>query len=94
MLSAGMTVTLEIPDSVSEELIGKFPDPARAALEALAAKAYATGCMGLEGVRRLLTLESRWDAEALLKQQGVWPGVSVEDVEHDLECAARVLGAK
>ena len=89
-----MTITLEIPDSVSGELIEKYPDPGRTALEALAAKAYAEGGVGLEGVRRLLSLESRWDAEALLKQQGVWPGVSVEDIEHDLDCAAHILGFK
>ncbi len=45
-------------------------------LEALAVKAYAAGCMSLEGVRRVLGLSSRWDGEAMLKQHDVWPSVS------------------
>lgn len=86
-----MTVTFEIPDSVSDAVLKKFPDPQRAAAEAFVAKAYATGCLGLEGVRKSLGLSSRWEAEALLKQHDVWPGVTEDDVKHDLECLDRVL---
>jgi hypothetical protein len=89
-----MTVTLTIPDSISAALIEKFPDPGRAALEALAAKAYAAGCVSVEGVRRLLGLASRWDAEALLKQHEVMPAVSAEDITHDLDCLDKVLEAE
>ena len=89
-----MTVTLTIPDSISAALIEKFPDPGRAALEALAAKAYAAGGMSLDGVRRLLGLSSRWDAETMLKQHDVWPSVSAEDVQHDLECLDQLLELK
>lgn len=87
-----MTVTLTIPDSISAALMEKFPEPGRAALEALAAKAYATGAVGTAGVRKLLGLETKWDAIEVLSRHDVWPGVTVEDIKHDLECLDQVLG--
>lgn len=57
-----MKMVLEIPDEISAELNRKLADPARAALEALAAAAYGQAVLSLEQVRRLLGLESMWDA--------------------------------
>jgi hypothetical protein len=80
-----MTMTLDIPDDLLGELSAKFDDVGQTALEALAAKAYEEGVLSLEQVRRLLDLPSRWEAEAVLKHHGVWPGTTVEDVLSDLE---------
>lgn len=80
-----MTVTLTIPDSISAALMEKSPDPGRAALEALAAKAYATGAVGTAGVRKLLGLETKWDAIEVLSRHDVWPGVTAEEVVQDAE---------
>jgi len=79
-----MTVTLIIPDELSRDLNAKFPNLGRAALEALAAEAYETDVLSLEQVRRLLGLESRWDAEAMLSRHGAWPAMTVEDFRSDI----------
>jgi predicted HTH domain antitoxin len=80
----GMKMVLEIPDEISEELERKLANPARAALEALAAAAYAQGALSLEQVRRLLELESMWDAKAVLSKHGAWPSMEIEDFREDL----------
>ncbi|MCF7676357.1 MAG: UPF0175 family protein [Akkermansiaceae bacterium] len=80
-----MKMVLEIPDEISAELARGLDNPARAALEALAATAYGRGVLSLEQVRRLLGLDSRWDAQEVLSAHGAWPGMTVNDLEADLE---------
>ncbi len=77
-------MVLEIPDEISAELSRKLPDPARAALEALASAAYVRGALSLEQVRQLLGSESMWDAKAVLSQNGAWPAMEPEDLGEDL----------
>jgi len=78
-----MILSVKIPDDLAKELGAGFQNLGRAALEALAADAYAKEVLSLEQVRRLLELESRWDAQAVLKQHGVWPGHSAEEILDD-----------
>ncbi len=54
-------------------------------MEALAAKAYEEGVLSEEQVRRMLELESCWDAREVLSKHGVWPGTTVEDVLGDMD---------
>lgn len=63
------------------------------ALEALAAAAYEKDVLSFEQVRRLLGLESRWEAQDVLSSHGVWPGTTLEEVLQDAEVAtaSRVL---
>lgn len=77
-----MHITLEIPDEFSSVTFG---DPSQIALEALAAKAYEEGVFSEEQVRRMLHLESCWEARAMLSKHGVWPGTSAEDVLGDMK---------
>ena len=86
-----MKVTLHIPDDLSLELSAKFDNLGQAALEALAAEAYEQDVLSLEQVRRMLNLPSRWEAQALLSQHGVWPGISVEDFQADMDTLAATL---
>ena len=83
-LRSAMKMVLEIPDEISEELTRKLDNPARAALEALAAAAYGQEVLSLEQVRRLLGLESDWAAKAVLAKHGSWPGMTVEDFHDDM----------
>ena len=78
-----MILTVNIPDDLAAELGAGFQNLGRAALEALAAEAYAKDVLSLEQVRRMLELESRWDAQALLSLHGTWPGQSAEEVLAD-----------
>jgi len=78
-----MTLTVNIPDDLAAELGAGFHNLGRAALEALAAEAYARDVLSLEQVRRLLELESRWEAQAVLSRLGAWPAQSAEDILED-----------
>jgi hypothetical protein len=82
-----MTLTLNIPEDLSAEIAAKLGHPGRAALEALAAEAYAKEVLSVEQVRRLLELESRREAQAVLSQHGVWPGLSADEIVSDADTA-------
>ncbi len=62
----------------------------KAALEAVAAKAYEEDLLSLEQVRSLLELPSQWEAVAVLKRHQVWPGQSVDEVLDDMAVVAGV----
>jgi hypothetical protein len=79
-----MKMVLEIPDEISEELTRKLANPARAALEALAAAAYGQNVLSLEQVRRLLGLDTTWAAKAVICKHGSWPGMEPEDLREDM----------
>ena len=79
-----MKLVLEIPDEIQAELDRKLSDPARSALEALAAAAYWQGVLSLEQVRRLLGLESSWEAKEALSKLGAWPGMELEEFREDM----------
>jgi hypothetical protein len=85
-----MKMILEIPDEISAELSRKLDNPARAALEALAAAAYAQNVLSLEQVRRLLGLDSAWEAKSVLSKHGSWPGMSIEDFHNDIRVHLRL----
>ncbi|TAE77087.1 MAG: UPF0175 family protein [Verrucomicrobia bacterium] len=78
-----MNLTVTIPDDLAAELGAGFQNLGRAVLEALATEAYAKDVLSLDQVRRMLELESRWDAQALLSRHGVWPGQTAEEVMAD-----------
>lgn len=73
-----MRVTLEIPE---ELLVGHVGDPSRIALEALAVEGYRSGRISAFQVRRMLGHESRWETEDFLSTHGVWPGLTVEELD-------------
>jgi hypothetical protein len=83
-----MTITLSIPDEISADLNAGFQNVGRTALEALAAKAYVSDVISLLQVRRLLGLQSRWEAEAVLSSHGAWPGHTLEEIMMDVETAS------
>jgi len=84
-------ITLDIPDELAAP---PFGDPSRIAMEALAARAYEEGVLSEEQVRRMLGLESCWDAREVLSKHGVWPGTTVEDVVSDLETIKSMRAAQ
>jgi hypothetical protein len=78
-----MTLTVTIPDDLAAELGVGFQNLGRAALEALASEAYSKEVLSLDQVRRLLELESRWEAQAVMSRHGVWPDQSAEEILAD-----------
>lgn len=80
-----MNITVSIPDDLVSELGAEFKNLGHAALEALAAEAYAKEVLSMEQVRRMLELESRWEAQSVLTRHGVWPGHSTGEILADAE---------
>ena len=78
-----MTLTVDIPDDLAEELGAGFQNLGRAALEALAAEAYSKEVLSLEQTRRMLRLGSLWEARAMLSRHAVWPDQSAEEILAD-----------
>ena len=88
-----MTLTVNIPDELARELGAGFQDIGLAALEALAAEAYARGVLSLEQVRQLLALETCREARELLSRHDVWPGQTADEILEDAETSARFRAA-
>lgn len=80
----------EEADQVLREAWGKDLD--QAALEALVIEGYRAGKFGIADVRRLLKLETRWDAESWLGQRGIYMNYSIADLEADRKTLDRLLG--
>ncbi len=89
-----MILTVNIPDELAQVLGEGFGNLGRAALEALASKAYRKDVLSLEQVRRLLELDSRWEAQEVLSRHGVWPGQSAEEILHDAETSGKFRAAR
>jgi len=89
-----MQTILEIPDDLGTVLKKKFGNIGHAALEAFAAEAYRQGSLSCDQVRRLLALESRWQAEAVLSRHGVWPGGSVREALSDMATLDEFLDSR
>ena len=86
-----MKITLTVPNELSD---APFGDPSRIAMEALAARAYEEGVLSEEQVRRMLGLESCWDAREILSNHGVWPGTTAEDALSDMEMLKSIRTAQ
>jgi hypothetical protein len=89
-----MILTMNIPDELSSELNAGFKNLSRTALEALAAEAYEKDVLSLEQIRRLLELESRWEAQDVLARHGVWPGQSADEILQDASTSSRFRAAR
>lgn len=89
-----MILTVNIPDDLAAALGAGFQNLNRAALEALAVEAYAKDVLSLEQVRQMLTLDSRWEAQAFLSEHGAWPGQSAEEILADASNSSALRQAK
>ncbi len=87
-----MTVTLEIPDSISAPLQKQFGDLSRRALEDLAVDGYNSRALSSFQVGQLLGHTSRWETIDFLSAAGVWPNYNEDDLKADIETLDKVLG--
>ncbi len=78
-----MQITLELPEDIAAQLVGKGENLSRAALEALALEAYRAQRLSTSQLRRVLGYETRVEAHAFLKQHGVHLNYTQDDLEHD-----------
>jgi len=85
-----MHIALDIPDNISG-VVAPGQDPARAALEAMALEGYRSQRLGESAVRRLLGFGTRMEVHGFLKEHGVYLNYSMEDLEHDIREADRIV---
>jgi hypothetical protein len=85
-----MHIALDIPDNIAG-VIAHDQDPARAALEALALEAYRSDRLSEYDLKLLLGFETRMEVHAFLKEHGVYLHYGIEDLEHDMREADRLV---
>jgi hypothetical protein len=85
-----MTVTLEVPEEIAEQIAPAGEDLPRLALEALALEGYPSGKLSQAQVRRLLGYQTRMEVDGFLKQHGVWLEYTLDDLERDRETHRRL----
>ncbi len=78
-----MTITVEIPEELARRLNADPKQLPRRALEALVLDAHRQGHLSEAEVGRMLGIESRFQIEAFLKNQGVELAYTREDLEYE-----------
>ena len=86
-----MTLTVQIPDDVAGALTSPGQEPSRAVLEAVALEGYRTRRLSESAVRRLLGFGTRTQVHGFLKQHGVSSHYGLDDLEHDMQEADRIV---
>jgi hypothetical protein len=87
-----MTVTLEIPDAISQRLQKQLGDLSRRALEDLAVDAYKNRALSAFQIGQMLSHSSRWETVNFLSAAGVWPNYGEEDLKADMAMMDEVIG--
>ena len=85
-----MHIAIDIPDNIPG-VIAPEQNPAQAALEALALEGYRSQRLGESAVRLLLGFQTRMEVHAFLKEHGVYLNYSMNDLEHDMREADRIV---
>ena len=79
-----MSITLELPDEIAQQLESAWGNLSRRALEALAVEGYRSGDLSAGQVAELLGL-SFWETEKFLKEREAYLHYSAEDLRKDIE---------
>jgi hypothetical protein len=76
-----MLVTVDIPDELAKRLAAAGGDLSRRALEAFALEEYRGGRLTKPDLRRLLSIETRYDLDGFLKAHGVFEPFSLDEID-------------
>ncbi len=85
-----MSVTIELPEEIEQQLETEWGNLPRRALEALAVEGYRSGALSAGQVAEMLTL-SVWETEKFLKEHEAYLHYSEEDFQRDIETQERIL---
>ena len=85
-----MSITIDLPDEIAQQLRAAWGDLSRRALEAIALEGYLSGDLSAGQVAEMLHL-STWEAESFLKERGASLNYSEEDLRRDMEANERAL---
>jgi uncharacterized protein UPF0175 len=72
-----MQVAIQLPEDIAEDLLAKWKDLPRHALEAIALEGYRSGALTESQVRRVLGFETRLEVNSFLKDRGVYYNYSL-----------------
>lgn len=85
-----MSITIELPDEIAQQLENAWGNVSRRALEALAVEGYRSGDLSAGQVAELLGL-SPWETEKFLKKREADLHYSPDDLQLDLQTQERLL---
>ncbi len=77
-----MTISIQLPPSIEEQLRNEWGDLDRAAKAALALEAYRTEKLSIGQVAEILGL-TLYETEGIMKERGIAAPFSLADLEHD-----------
>ena len=80
-----MQVTVELPDSLANQLQSDGTSLPRRLLESFAIEGYRSGTLTGRQVREILGLKSRFDLDPFLKRAGVCREYTAEELESDFQ---------
>jgi hypothetical protein len=66
-----MKFAIELPDDIGQALHEKWPDLSQYTLEILAVEGYRSGLLSAEQLHRMLSLKTRLEVDAFLKERGL-----------------------
>lgn len=84
-----MRITVELPDDLAQQIVPVGSDPARAALEDMAAEAYRNRRLTEHQLASLLGMD-RYSLDGFLRQRGVYLDYSLEDLRREVESGERL----
>jgi DNA-binding transcriptional ArsR family regulator len=85
-----MNLTVTLPDDIATRLAADGADLARRALEALAAEEYRAGRLTRPDLRQLLGFETGHEIDGFLKAHGIYDGITLEELNRQLETLDRL----
>ena len=85
-----MSVTIDLPEEIAQQLQAQWGDLSRRTLEALAIEGYRSVVLSIGQVAEILGL-SVWEAEIFLKERGVELLYTAEDLKQDLATNERLV---
>ena len=85
-----MSVTINLPENIEQQLKEQWGDLPRRTLEALALEGYRSGALSAGQVAEVLQL-SAWETESFLHEHGAGLDYTAEDLERDVAESERVL---
>ena len=85
-----MQIQIAIPDDVAHSLEAKWGSLERKLLEMLAITAYQEGSISAGKVRELLSMSTRLEVDAFLKEKSVYLHYDEADFEQDMSTMRRL----
>lgn len=87
-----MNITFEFPPELDRDLDGLFENISQSAKDAFIIQGYRDRRFGISIVRRLLGVETRWEAEQWLADHHVDTNYSVQDFDDDCQTLQTIFG--